>query len=226
MELKSRKEILKNLFKDTSGGYMIWDVFVDNQFIKTSHKLKVTETKSVSFKIVYYKNHPKSTKLYISYEFKNEHNGHSISILDLGGKKRQEADDVLLLLKTILSENEYKNPEFKDILIEINDKFKIGDRVVVIKAQDFDGDEIGQKGNIVKEITNKHNILFYLIRFDNEFDACEMLDDDFDFDDKKLKKGNCWAFRPEYIKKISQKKESVTENLALNQKVFMGLILS
>ena len=166
---------------------------------------------------MYYKDHPKSTKLYITYEFKSERSGHSISILDLGGKKRQEADEISRLLEIILSDKS----EYRDIKLSYSDdKFEIGDRVVVIKAQDFDGNEIGQKGNIIKEITNKHNALFYLIKFDNKFEEC-MIDDDFDFGDEELKDGNCWAFKPDYIKKISKKNE-----VALNIEDFIGLGIS
>jgi hypothetical protein len=199
MTIKSNKQILKNLLKDTEDDKIRWDVSIEKYFVKATHVITPTKNKKLTFKIVYFIQRPKETKLNIIYEINTEYSKKNMSIIDIGGKsKKAEVKEISYLLNKILLKEE-KAREFPEIFIE--DQFKIDDRVVVIKEQDFDKEEIGQKGTIVTELKDAFDNICYIIRFDNHFSDI-LIDDKESFRTGKMISGNCWAFSPENIKKI------------------------
>ena len=190
-EIKSKKEILRNLLKDTESGKIRWEISIEKALVKATHIIPVTSLKHIIIKIIYFNDTPKMSKLNILYQQIGEHGVHTKLITNIGGKnKGAEVKEVSYLLNRILLKEEQRNV---DIFIE--DDFKVGDRVVVIKTQDkeFQGEEKGQKGTIVGDLT-ENNVVMFVVKFDNHFS--DILNDD----DSKF--GNCWAFWADNLKRI------------------------
>ena len=209
----SKKEIINKLIDDTNINKIKWKITVDSQFISASYNQEITRNKKCVFKIVYYKTHPKSTKLFIDYEIDEKYATSTQSIIGIGGNKKVESKDISFLLSKILS----KNDKYKDIKLDLEDNFEIGDRVVVVRSHDHGEIEMGQKGTIIKWLVTDKDEPFFLIKFDNRFSNI-MVSDDFEIGDVP-KDGDCWVYRPDAIRKIDSKKGK----LALSQKDFIGL---
>jgi len=221
----SNKELIQNLAKDTEEGKISWEISIEPKFIRATYTLQVTKNKKLVFKVVYYIDHPKGTKLTVNYQLKGDYGTAHKEIHDLGGSKRRaEVKEISMLLNKILLKEEEKrnNPELSKIVdIDYEDVFEVGDRVVVTREQGLGKKEINQKGTIIKELINSKNDLSYLVKFDNRFSDLLVDDEDFDFlSATQLRDGNCWAFRPENIKKIKDK-PVVKEHLIKNQKDYI-----
>jgi len=203
-EKLNKKDILDKISNDDN---LEWDITIEQQYIKATSFLDVTNNKKIIFKAVYYIDHPKSSRLNLIYDITMKLSNTKTKtkqeeIYDtFGGKKRQEARQVSLLIKKILSKNDkYKNIEIK---IEEIGFLNVGDRVDVIKGDSFDGDDHGEKGTIVNEIDSKTNKPFYLVRFDNKFSPL-LVDDDFTFDKIEDYEGtdcDCWPYRSFHLRK-------------------------
>ncbi len=198
MDLNKPKDVLKDLLRDTENDKIKWDVSIEEQFIKATHYIDVTKNKKVTFKLVYFLNHPKGSKLTIIYDVRTDFSKRSATLMDLGGKnKKSEVKDISYLLHKIL----LKEERYKDVEIFIEDKFDIGDRVVVTKVQEFNGDELGQKGTILAELSGRDKEVLFLIKFDNKFSDI-MVDGEFALNTGQTRDGNAWSFKPENIKRI------------------------
>jgi len=198
-------DVLKKLIEDTESDKIKWVVTIENELVKSIFEKELTPNKKVVFKIVYYNQHPKSTKLYVYFNKKDNWGSTTLTIMDIGGnKKRNEARIVSQLLnKILLKEEKLRN----EVDIELDDEFAIGDRVVVIKEQDFQKDVIvGQKGIIVNQF-NKDGLKF-LVEFDDKFSYL-LINNDFNYeinDKNNIKSGQCWLMDPNNIRKIGYKK--------------------
>lgn len=188
--IKSNKQILKDLLEDTENGKIRWEISIEKALVKAIHVIPVTTLKQIVIKIIYFNDAPKLSKLNILYQQIGDHGVHTKPITNIGGKnKGSEVKDVSYLLNRIL----LKEEQDRNVDIFMEDDIGVGDRVVVVKEQDFGGKEKGQKGKIVADLT-EDNVLLYVVKFDNHFS--DILNDD----DSKF--GNCWAFKPENLKRI------------------------
>lgn len=209
--MKTDKELINKLIIDTDENKIKWDVEINDTSVKATYEKKLSEGKKIVFRIIYYKQHTKSTKLHVNF-IKKETNGvnSSNTIYDIGGHKRKEEVRIVshLLNKVLLKEEKSRG-----IKIELEDQFEIGDRVVVIHDQDFEKHEIvGQKGTIIKELKNEF-VHVFLVKFDNKFSNI-LISDEFNFD-KNVKDGDCWIMQPENIKKIIKKHNESSSPLKL-----------
>jgi len=204
MKLKSSSEVLKKLIEDTTNNKIDWIVSIDSLLVKASFEQELTPNKKLNFKIIYYIEHPKSTTLHIYFNKKDTWGSISKSVLDIGGsKRRNESNEISKLLRDILLKEEKLQ---KNIEIELDDEFKIGDRIIVIKEQDFRKEEIvGQKGTIINQF-NKNGLKF-LVEFDKNFNYL-LINSDFNYDENnsKVVDGKCWIMDPNNIRKINDKK--------------------
>jgi hypothetical protein len=180
-------------------------------FVKATYIEQLTDNKFLMYKIVYYQEHPKSTKFYIMFKTKSNGSMSSKDILTLGGSKNH--DEVRLishLLKKILK----KDKNYKDIEIEIDNIFKPGDKVIVIKGEDFGEDEVGEKGTIIRE-DSIHGVKHYLVEFDHQFRDI-LIDRDYTFDSKRKPfPGNCWFIKPDNLRKVFKKNTQNTNLLMM-----------
>lgn len=197
---RSKREILDNLLSDTESDKIRWEVTIEKKLVKAIYEKVITPSKNIFFKIVYYIDHPKSTKLHIYFKKHNKHGSESETIFDLGGnKKKNESKYISQILNKILLKEEKLRDQ---VHLDLDGVFKIGDRVVVAKEQDFQkSDIIGQKGTIVNTFTRNDNEVF-LVEFDKKFSSL-LINNDFNFDSKCVD-GNCWIMYPENIEKISK----------------------
>lgn len=197
---KSKREILEKILKDTESDKIVWDVILENKYVKAIFEQNITPSKQLVFKLLYYIDHPKSTKLHVYFKRHDKRGSQSDTIIDLGGhKKRNEAKFVARILnKILLKEEELRNK----INIDLDDDFKIGDRIVVVKEQDFQRSEIiSQKGTIVN-IFNDNEGDKILVEFDNKFSDI-LINKDFEPNINRCSDGNCWIMNPENIRKIN-----------------------
>lgn len=200
MTFISKKETLSKLLEDTESGKIKWEVSIERDFVRATHTINPTPNKSLVIKIVYFLHHIKGTKLTADFTIKGQRGKQDMAVLALGGKnKKEEVKQISYLMSRIL----LKEEDSRNIDIFIEDKFEIGDRVVVVKEQNFGGNEVGQKGDIVSESTDKDGSIVYVIKFDNHFDDI-LVDAEEAIRTGRLKDGNCWAFLPRNIKKISK----------------------
>lgn len=193
-----RKDILKKLLEDTENDKIKWKVDIEKDFVRATHVINPTPKKSLVIKVVYFLQHVKGTKLTADYVIIGQRGKHEVTVLDMGGKsKKDEVKQISYLMSKILLKEETN----RNIDVFIEDKFETGNRVVVVKEQDFKGKEIGQKGTIMSERTDRDDNTVYIIKFDNHFDDL-LVDADEAVRSGRLKDGNCWGFLPQNIKKI------------------------
>jgi len=200
---KSRVDVINDIDKATEKGDIEWNVEIENKFVRATYHQELTPSKKIVYKIVYYLEQTKSTSLHINFLNKIEGVTHSKTIMDLGGSKRRNEVKLIshILNKILLKEED----ERLKVNIEIEDVFTVGDRVVVIKPQDFNKDEIvGQKGTIIKEVDRVTKTL-YLVKFDNHFHDVLFGEESF-FGGTVVREGNCWLMEFDSIKKIKDRK--------------------
>ena len=213
----SKKEIIKKLLDDSEADKIKWKIMINDQAIVANYIQKLTDSKKCTFKIVYYKDHPKSTKLFIDYEITDKYATNTQSIMGIGGNKKAESKDITYLLSKLLAKDE----KYKDVKVDLDDHFEIGNRVVVVKWHDHGEIEMGQKGTIVKWLVTDKEEPFFLIKFDNRFSNI-LVNDDFEIG-QVPRDGNCWVYRPSAIRKISGSILNEKRNLVLSQRDFIGL---
>jgi len=221
----TNKEVINKLSQDTNDGKIKWEVDLTYNYagkeariavVKTSHDIKITEKKKLVFKIMYYVDHPKNTKLSVNFITNVDGVNSSKTISDMGGKKREESRIINQLISKILLD--YENLKDK-IEIERDDVFNIGDRVVVIREQDFPKEKIvGQKGTIIKELERDGNARF-LVEFDNKFNDALFDEKKFDYGATRVDDGNCWLMDPNNIRKIISKETN--EKIKISYKEFI-----
>lgn len=199
-------EVLNKLIKETEDNTIKWTVAIEKLIVRATFEKELTPKKKLNFKILYYKEHPKNTSFHIYFCKKDNWGSISVTVMDIGGsKKRNESREVLKFLNIILLKEELKDK----VEIELDDEFSIGDRVVVVKEQDFRKDDIiGQKGTIVNQFYKDG--LKFLVEFDNNFSYL-LINSDFDYSNHKLGNGRCWIMDPNNIRKINNKKKSINE---------------
>ena len=66
-------DVLKKLIEDTESDKIKWVVTIENELVKSIFEKELTPNKKVVFKIVYYNQHPKSTKLYVYFNKKDNY---------------------------------------------------------------------------------------------------------------------------------------------------------
>lgn len=182
--MKNKETILKELGIDTRSRAITWDVNIKKEFVRATYTKKLTEDKSIVFKIIYIVSYPKNTRLTILLDKKSVEKPSVIMEIDNAHYIRLNE-----LFNDILNKKD-------DVFNDLEDqRFKNGDRVVVVEEQDFDGDELGQKGTVISEINDDDQIL-YLVQFDNHFNDNLIKKTD------KEKIGNCWVFKPENLDQI------------------------
>lgn len=204
--MKTKREIFSKLLNDTDDKKIQWEISLEEMYVKATYIEQLTENKHLVYKIVYYKEHPKSTKFFIIFKANSYGSKTSKEIFTFGGNKKQ--DDVRLishLLKKILK----KNKKYKDVEIDIDNVFKPGDKVIIIKGEDFGPDEVGEKGTVIRE-DSIHGDKHFLVEFDNQFRDV-LIDRDYTFGCKrKPLPGNCWFIKPDNMRKVFKKKTQNT----------------
>jgi hypothetical protein len=218
--MKSLREVINKLILDTNDGKIKWKIDVEKIFVRATYEKMLTSDKKITFKIVFYPDHTKGTKLHINFIRKKDGVNSSNTIMDIGGsKKKEEVRLVLHLLKKIIEKVGFNLPFDELNMDDDDDEIQVSDRVEIIKEQDFRKEEcIGQKGTVIKEF-NKGNKIFFLVEFDEQFSSV-LVGSDFDFNRAKagFSDGKCWLMDPNNLKKIKDKK--VTERLLLTSKEF------
>jgi hypothetical protein len=200
--MKTKREIFNKLLIDTDANKIYWEISLEEMYVKATYIEQLTDNKQLLYKIVYYKEHPKSTKFFVIFKTKSHGSLASKDIFTFGGNKK--IDEVRLiahLLKKVLKKDE----KYNDIEIEIDNVFKPGDKVIVIKGEDFGEDEVGEKGTIVREDSIRGE-KYYLVEFNYRFRDV-LIDRDYTYGCKrKAQLGNCWFIKPDNLRKVFKKK--------------------
>jgi hypothetical protein len=224
-----RKEIVKKLIKDTKDDNIKWTIKIDRQWVRAEHSMEVTPNKILNFKLVYYTDHPKGTKLYVTFNIKH-YKGSSTShtIYDIGGKKKRvESKEMLSLMNDILLKEESNRNVIDKIKGQLDEykpgpyELQIGDWAMVTHDPEFDMAD-GKEGRIVSEITDTDDTFYFLVDFEDPF--YEMLvDQDFDFEREDFKVGGtCWPFEPQYLKKVIEIEDQYERFSLASFKEFIG----
>jgi hypothetical protein len=208
----NRSEILDNLNKATDEEKINWKISIDREFVRAEYEFQTTETKKIRFRIVYYVNHPKTTKLFIEYDKRKTYATIVEQIIEIGGKNNKiESRKISQLIQKIL----LKNDKYKNIKIEIyNDEINVGDKVIVVVPKRELTDTIvqlakGEKGTVIEEIEDITGEKFLLVQFDQKFME-QMVSANFAFGEESLSsEGDCWPFEPKFLRKISDDKKYV-----------------
>lgn len=105
--MRSRREIISKLYDDTISGKIRWEITLDKAYVKAVHEMPVTKTKKVIFKLTYFVDSPKNSKLFINFSPKSNL---ILSVMDIGGKnKKKEVNGLERLLNQILLKEEEFN---------------------------------------------------------------------------------------------------------------------
>jgi hypothetical protein len=114
---KSKKEIVNKLTEDTKKGILDWVVNFTNQFITATSHVMLTEKKYITFKVVYYLENDKITKLSVLLSRKDKNGKIRIfeEIYSIGGKKKKmDSKSVNYLFNEILKREETREKEVRD----------------------------------------------------------------------------------------------------------------
>lgn len=227
-----RKEIVKKLISDTETNKVKWNVIINPQWIRAEYSIEITSNKFLNFKLIYYIDHPKGTKLLVDYYVKTSMTAANHSLYNVGGKNKEAESRELLSLMNIVLLNEEKNrndnnPNINIInniirkqLEESKPDFNIGDKVIIKGDPHFEMAD-GMEGKIVSEISDTDDTFYYLVDFEDPF--YEMLvypDFDFEKDDFKVG-GTCWPFEPQFLKKIIEKEDIPMDKTFMKNKLLM-----
>lgn len=103
----NRMKIIGDLTRDTDNDKIEWDVTIESDYIKAIYNMPVTANKTIVFKLVYFTNNPKVSKLNVLYVLNIDDKKFTRTINDIGGKsKKAEVKEISYLINRILLKEE------------------------------------------------------------------------------------------------------------------------
>jgi hypothetical protein len=189
--MKTPREIIGELLQAVEENNLDWDVNINNNIVTAVFESPITKAKTLNYMIIYNFSKLDNTKLIVDISYKTSGYIKTLPLISMGGENDPIiAKEVTYLLEKIMSAGGYNDDN--EIILK-------GDRVVVIEKQNFEGDEIGQKG-IVCEVEEKYGVCYCMVSFDIRFNSRL-----FSYK-SKMKKQNCWEFRLDKLKKLQKEK--------------------
>jgi len=190
--MKTARELIGNLLQAVETDNIDWDISINHNIVKAVYNTPLTKERTIYYKIIYNHQDPKETKLAVSIGEAKKERIKTTFVMSIDKNNFHESviNDINILLDKILIMHDYKKKHSK------GDEIKVGDRVVVIKEQNFGGVEVGKKGTVIRkvEITSEGDS-YWTICFDVKFNNRLTYS-------PPATKETCWIFGSDKLKKI------------------------
>lgn len=191
--MKTSKEIIESLIKGVEVDKIDWEVNVSSNIVKATHDCPLTKNRTISYKIFYNHQIPDNSRLNIIMVTKTERMVTTTPVVSI----TKEKDGIIIIKEVNLLLEKIIN--FHDLYRknQNTDQLKVGDRVIVIKEQNFGGQELGKKGTLISEVDiGKKDMKYFTVCFDIRFSNNLTYSE-------TAKKNNCWIFNASRLQKIN-----------------------
>ena len=118
---RSRKQIIEELLDDTERGNIVWVVTINPNYVRAIYNYEITPNKKIVFKLLYFIDDHRRTKLSVDYDMRKEKGTLVTYIMDFGGKThKNEIKELTYLLNRIILKEEERRKKAGIIVDDIN----------------------------------------------------------------------------------------------------------